>query len=124
MGDGLMRRAVIVFCFLVQFVVANAAGAAAPTGESLQIQRLIHLCKLWGTVRYLHPYLFYKDIDWDAALVAAIPKVSAAKTTDEYATALRDLLAVLHDPVTQIGPEELDEQSQTRPHTTEQPKLT
>jgi hypothetical protein len=39
------------------------------------------VCKLWGAAKYFHPYLAYRDdIDWDAALVSAIPKVNAANS--------------------------------------------
>jgi C-terminal processing protease CtpA/Prc len=65
---------------------------------------LTHLAKLWGTVHYLHPYLAYKEIDWDAALVRAIPGVRAAKTPDEYAAAVRTMLAALDDPATRVQP--------------------
>jgi C-terminal processing protease CtpA/Prc len=70
---------------------------------SKRVERLVRLCKLWGAVKYFHPYLAYRDdIDWDAALVAAIPKVSAAKDAGDYAAAVQDMLAALGDPVTQV----------------------
>ncbi len=76
--------------------------AAAP-----EIERLTHLAKLWGTVRYLHPYLAYREeIDWDAALIQAIPRVRSAKTSAEYAAAVQTMLAALGDPVTRVLPPE------------------
>ncbi len=53
-------------------IAATASAAQTPTLPSRE-ERLAHLGRLWGQVRYRHPYLAYKDIDWDAALVAAIP---------------------------------------------------
>lgn len=73
--------------------------AAPATGE---IERLTHLGKLWGVVRYLHPYLAYRDIDWDAAFLAAVPKVRAAVSAAQYRDAVQSMLAPLGDPVTRV----------------------
>jgi hypothetical protein len=48
--------------------------------EDIRIARLSGLAKVWGTVKYFHPYLAYREIDWDKALIEAIPKVNAAKS--------------------------------------------
>lgn len=66
--------------------------------------RLIATGKLWTTVKYFHPYLAYRpDIDWDKALVDALPKIRSAKTAAEYVDALNFMLDALHDPLTRIG---------------------
>lgn len=84
---------------------AAAPQASAPTPVARgEIDRLVALGRLWTTVRYAHPYLTYKDIDWDAALVAAIPKVRVAATPDELATAVSGMLAALGDPATRLRP--------------------
>src|SRR5262249_3219619 len=44
-----------------------------------RVKRLLSLSEVWGTVRTLHPSLADKTVDWDAALVTAIPKVSGAR---------------------------------------------
>ncbi|HSS47536.1 MAG TPA: S41 family peptidase, partial [Thermoanaerobaculia bacterium] len=62
----------------------------------------VHVVKLWGQVRYLHPWLAYKDVDWDAALVNAIPKVRAAATAEQYAAAVQGMLDALADPATRV----------------------
>ncbi len=49
-----------------------------------QTERLAALGRLWGAVKFFHPFLAYKEIDWDAALVKAIPSVKAARTPSEY----------------------------------------
>jgi hypothetical protein len=46
--------------------------------------------------------LAYREIDWDAALVAAIPRIREAKTTQEYRSAVQGLLDALGDPVTRV----------------------
>jgi C-terminal processing protease CtpA/Prc len=68
------------------------------------VERLTHLARLWGAVRYLHPWLAYKEIDWDAALVQAIPRVRSARTAEQYAAAVRTMLGALGDPVTRVRP--------------------
>ena len=58
--------------------------------------RLIATGRLWLTVKYFHPLLAYrKDIDWDKALVDALPKIRAAKTVDEYSAAVQAILKAL-----------------------------
>jgi C-terminal processing protease CtpA/Prc len=68
--------------------------------EEKRIQRLSDLAKVWGAVKYFHPFPAYKEIDLDKALVEAIPKVNAAKSPEEYAQALNSMLAALGDDST------------------------
>jgi len=77
------------------------AQAPSPTPPATT-ERLGHLVKLWGQVRFLHPWLAYKEIDWDAALVQAIPKVRAAATAEQYAAAVQGMLDALADPATRV----------------------
>jgi len=39
-------------------------------------------------VKFFHPYLAYRNIDWDGALIAAIPKVKAADDAHAFAEAV------------------------------------
>jgi C-terminal processing protease CtpA/Prc len=71
-----------------------------PSAEDARIARLVGLAKVWGAVKYFHPFLAYREIDWDKALVETIPKVNAAKTPQEYQAALNQMLAVLSDKST------------------------
>ena len=91
------RRAILAALALLLTSAAFAAESKAP-----HIDRLARVGRLWGTVRYLHPYMAYRDVDWDAALVAAIPKVREAKSADEYRTAVQGMLDALGDPVTRV----------------------
>jgi hypothetical protein len=68
--------------------------------DTTRIERLAGLCRVWGTVKFLHPYLAYKDIDWDEALIAAIPRVRVATSAEEYRMAIAAMLAMLQDPAT------------------------
>src|SRR5215468_4324182 len=101
MWSASMRR--LFSCCLIMLLIAAApALAQAPNADAdkTRIERLAALGRLWGAVNYFHPFLAYKEIDWDAALIAAIPKVSAAKSTEEYRAAIDGLLATLGDPST------------------------
>jgi C-terminal processing protease CtpA/Prc len=70
------------------------------TLEPAQTERLAGLARLWGAVKFFHPVLAYRDIDWDGALIKAIPAVKSARTPTEYRTAINGMLAALGDPVT------------------------
>ena len=70
---------------------------AHPSAEDTRIARLVGLAKVWGAVKYFHPYLAYREIDWDKALVETIPKVKAATTPQEYQAAINQMLGVLSD---------------------------
>lgn len=70
------------------------------TESEYTTERLAALGRLWGAVKYFHPYLAHKDIDWDGALIKIIPQVKAARTPDEYRQAIANLLQALDDPAT------------------------
>ena len=69
----------------------------------VEADRLLATGKLWVTVKYFHPYLAYRDIDWDKALVDALPKVRSAATPAEYTAAIQSMLDALKDPATHVG---------------------
>ncbi len=77
---------------------SSPTGTSAPNLTSLEVQRLVHLGQLWSTVKTFHPALFTTNIDWDAALIEAEPRVRSAQTREEYSTALAAMLARLGDP--------------------------
>jgi hypothetical protein len=89
----------------IALAVAVCLATAAPArAEPLpdQTERVLGLGRVWAKVKFYHPYLAYKDLDWDAALVGAIPKAEAAKTPAEYRAAVQGMLAALKDPVTRV----------------------
>ena len=51
--------------------INDASNFAAATPEP-HLDRLVYVGKAWGAIRWLHPYLFDREVDWDGALVAAI----------------------------------------------------
>ena len=82
----------LLFCQTLQ--------AQPSTAQDVRIARLAGLAKVWGTVKYFHPFLAYRDVDWDKALIETIPKVNAAKSPQDYQAALNQMLAVLNDKST------------------------
>ena len=74
--------------------------SCAQPPENARIERLAGLAKLWGAIKYFHPYVAERDIDWDAVLVQTISKVESANSPEEYRQALDSMLSVLHDPNT------------------------
>lgn len=58
--------------------------------------RLIQTAKIWIAVKYFHPAIAHSNIDWNRALIDALPNIRAAKNADEYAAALESMLTPVH----------------------------
>jgi C-terminal processing protease CtpA/Prc len=89
------------------FFAEGADGSARrvqpePSGRT---DRLTGLFRLWGAIKFFHPWLAYKAVDWDAALLAAIPHAENAATRERYAAAVSGMLAALDDPATRLLPD-------------------
>ena len=96
-----LMRAAVGLIFICSTVLV--ALTQQPSSESGRIDRLVGLARLWAAVKYFHPYLAYRDdIDWDAALIKAIPKVDGARTPEEYSAAIAGMLTELGDPATHV----------------------
>jgi C-terminal processing protease CtpA/Prc len=68
-----------------------------------RLERLVAVGKLWGTIKYFHPYLAYReDLDWDQALVKALPQIQGAADPAQYQAAVTQLLSGLQDPATVV----------------------
>ena len=86
---------VISVSIVSRVTFAQNNGTSSAPSEDIRIARLSGLAKVWGTVKYFHPYLAYREIDWDKALIEAIPKVNAAKSPAEFQEAINQMLGVL-----------------------------
>ena len=75
--------------------------AQAPV-DSARLERVMALGKLWGMIGLFHPYLAYRNINWDSALVVALPLAERATNREEYAAAVRRMLVPLGDPATRV----------------------
>ena len=84
------------------FIAIAATWAQSPAYTPAQIERVAKLSELYGHIKFFHPYLGYKPINWDSAFAVAAPQVANAKTDDETVTAIRQLLRVLNDDATTV----------------------
>ena len=91
-----MLSALLVVCLAF---VGPPRARAAPSPD----ERLLSLARLWGDVRYFDPWI-YRDVDWDAAALAAIPQVESASSSAAYRAAVQTMLATLQDPFTGVAP--------------------
>jgi len=100
-----------VFRQLIAASLLFGSLAAAQSSNPSENDRLIQTAKLWITVKYFHPYLAYRNIDWDKALIDALPKIRAAQNKQDYAAALQSMLQALEDPATRVldGDREIQE---------------
>ena len=85
------------------FLSNRVVSAQQSSLNSQQVERLTKMAELWGTVKYFHPYLAYRDINWDSAMVAVLPHVLEAEDSESYANAIESLLSVLDDPSTYVA---------------------
>ncbi len=89
--------------FLPLFFFIPVLLLAQPTTYTpAQIERVAKLSELYGHVKFFHPYLGYKPINWDSAFAATAPLVAQANTDEEVVAALRQLLASLNDDATTV----------------------
>jgi C-terminal processing protease CtpA/Prc len=79
-----------------------AAVVLAEPSPAVRTEHLAGLARVWGYVRYVHPAMATSVLDWDAALLRALPLAESALTGDEYRRAVSALLAELGDPETRV----------------------
>ncbi|HEV2722016.1 MAG TPA: S41 family peptidase [Thermoanaerobaculia bacterium] len=89
----MVRRLIAVALFLA---------TTAAFADDARTARLETLCRVWAAAKYTHPAMLTGKVDWDGALVRAIPAVRAAATPAELAAAIDAMLKELHDPVTHV----------------------
>lgn len=94
-------------CLSIALFSATLSHAQTPTLTSQQTRRLVDAGKLWGYIKYFHPYLQYKSINWDSAFAAAVPAIIDATDPTSYTAALQQWLGILQDPVTRVMPPRL-----------------
>jgi C-terminal processing protease CtpA/Prc len=103
MRSKLFSLAVVLTAFVN--MQAHPLQSAKQDAEPARLERLAGLARVWGAVKYFHPYLASRRIDWDKALVETIPRVNAAKTSADYRAAIAQMLAALNDKNTFVETE-------------------
>jgi C-terminal processing protease CtpA/Prc len=96
-------------------VLAAAGLLLSLASAGSQATRLAGLARVWGQVKYVHPAMATSQLDWDAALIRAIPAVENAGTERDYRRAIAGLLAELRDPVTRVIEKEVSDPAASAP---------
>ncbi len=86
----------ILFCFLSSFSFAQQ-----PLTKE-QINRIADAGKVYGYIKYFHPFLQYKNINWDSTFAAHAERIVNASGKEEYAKAMQQLLAPINDDLTTV----------------------
>jgi C-terminal processing protease CtpA/Prc len=68
-----------------------------------QLNRLADAGKIYGYVKYFHPFLQYKNINWDSAFASNVEAIIKATNKFEYAAALQKMFSVLEDGLTTVA---------------------
>jgi C-terminal processing protease CtpA/Prc len=101
-----IRSALLLGLALLSPMPAPAAPAASDSRqestEQVRLERLAALARVWGQVRYAHPAFATRELDWDRALLDAIPRVDAARDGAQFRAAMAAMLATLDDPATRV----------------------
>ena len=82
------------------FACLTLCASACHAQESYD--RLAATAKLWNYVKYFHLRVTAPDVDWNAAFAVAAPKALAAKSDEEMAAAVAEMLGALKDPSTRL----------------------
>src|SRR6266702_3068168 len=97
-------RSKLILAITVCVFLSALAQESIPS-SSLHTERLAAIGRLWGAVRYFHPWIAEGRVDWDESLLANVPQLLNATGESEYESVVQSLLARIGDPVTCILPE-------------------
>ncbi len=95
-------RTILSILFTLTLLSGALSAADNIDSAAIRSERLAGLCRVWGAIKYFHPYLAYRNIDWDSALIRTIPKVRRAVTVTDYKAAIEGLLGFIKDPSTHV----------------------
>ena len=84
------------------FLLLSSTSFSQQSYTNKQLLRIADAGKVWGYLKYYHPYLQYKNINWDSAFVENVPRILEAKNKEEYENCLQNLFSILNDPVTAV----------------------
>ena len=68
-----------------------------------QINRLADAGKVYGYIKYFHPWLQYKDINWDSAFAANVEEIVKATNREDYVLIMQKLFSSLNDGLTTVA---------------------
>ena len=70
---------------------------------SEQINRFADAGKVYGYIKYFHPSLRYKEINWDSAFAENTERIIKAGNSYEYAAVMQEMFSVLKDGLTTVA---------------------
>lgn len=77
---------------------------ANPSVDDRQMLRMAAFARLWSEVKYNFVFLDRRpDLDWDSVLELYLPRIAAARTQEEYARVLEEVVALLKDGHTGVS---------------------
>jgi hypothetical protein len=79
---------------LILSLVISSVSFSQQSYTKDQINRLADAGKVWGYIKYYHPYLQYKKINWDSAFAALVPDILIARNKNDYEKCLVRLLSI------------------------------
>ncbi len=88
------RLRLSVLSFVLCLMVLSAA-LPAFAGQNKPIEetaRLAALAKVWGLLKYYHPEVAKGEMDWDSALITAVPAVKAALDKESFNQEIGNLI--------------------------------
>ena len=86
--------------FLMLLLFLSSLSMAQRQLTTVQINRLADAGKVYGYIKYFHPFLQYKNINWDSAFAANVEGIIYAKNKEEYAAVMQRMFSVLDDNLT------------------------
>src|SRR6478672_10847522 len=82
------KRPIMWFRPFILLLFVGDLSFAQSSLTATQINRLADAGKVYGYIKYFHPFLQYKDINWDSAFAVNVQGIIDAKTKQEYAAIL------------------------------------
>jgi len=92
---------------LILITLTLSFGIYAQVPDSIYYERLYYTCKVWGHAKYYHSRIAAGEVDWDDALLDALPNIKNAANNQEFNTALLAMLQQAGE--TESGTEPLPE---------------
>jgi hypothetical protein len=84
----------------VLLLIVSSFSFAQQSLTKEQINRLADAGKVYGIVKYFHPYLQYKTLNWDSVFAANVEGIIGVKRKEEYGDVMQRMLSALNDNMT------------------------
>ena len=86
----------------ILFLFINSFSFAQQPLTTEQINRLADAGKVYGYIKYFHPWLQYKDINWDSTFAANVEGIIKTTNREDYVLIMQKLFSSLNDGLTTV----------------------